>query len=168
MSFTAKVKETRELFIATTDLGTKRDTYRDAHLPLDPKVFYAGHLFLDSPAGRSHYVNFQEATSAVFHGSELVGGSWGNKTCSVYTRRTMKVSGVVSFEGLTADGVRVLREFESKKLSGLGFTFGSAPDRAVVRWDSIVRLAVVSRIAAIVTSRQDDPQEVILSLPDFN
>ena len=80
----------------------------------------------------------------------------------------MKVSGVVSFEGLTSAGVRVLREFERKKLSGLGFTFGSAPDRAVVRWDSIVRLAVVSRIAAIVTSRQDDPQEVILSLPDFN
>jgi hypothetical protein len=72
MSFTAKVKETREFFIATTDLGTKRDTYRDAHFPLDPKVFYAGHLFLDSLAGTSHYVNFQEATSAVFHGSELV------------------------------------------------------------------------------------------------
>ena len=80
----------------------------------------------------------------------------------------MKVSGVVSFEGLTSVGVRVLREFERKKLYGLGFTFGSAPDRAVVRWDSIMCLAVVSRIAAIVTRRQDDPQEVILSLPDFN
>jgi hypothetical protein len=45
MSFTAKVKGTREFFIATTDLGTKSDTYRDAHLPLDPKVYYAGHLF---------------------------------------------------------------------------------------------------------------------------
>jgi hypothetical protein len=72
MSFNTKVKETREFFIATTDLGTKRDTYRDAHLPLDQKVFYAGHLFLDSLVGTLHFVNFQEATSAVFHGSELV------------------------------------------------------------------------------------------------
>jgi hypothetical protein len=72
MSFTAKVKETRELFIATTDLGTKRDTYRDAHRPIDQNVYYAGHLFLDSLVGTSHYVNFQEATSAVFHGSALV------------------------------------------------------------------------------------------------
>jgi hypothetical protein len=80
----------------------------------------------------------------------------------------MKVLGVASFEGLTAVGVRVLREFESKKLSGLGFTFGPAPDRAVVRWDSIVCLAVISRIAAMVTSQQDTPHEVIPSLPDFN
>jgi hypothetical protein len=80
----------------------------------------------------------------------------------------MKVSGVVSFEGLTAVGVRVLREFESKKLSGLGFTFGSAPDRAVVRWDSIVSLALISRMVAIVTSQQDTSQEVIPYLPDFN
>jgi len=76
----------------------------------------------------------------------------------------MKVSGVVSFEGLTAVGLRVLREFERQKLSGLGFTFGTAPDR-VVRWDSIVCLAVISRIAATVTSQQDNPQEVIPSPP---
>ena len=50
----------------------ERDAYRDAHRPLDQKVFYAGHLFLDSQPGALHYVNFQEATSAVFHGSELV------------------------------------------------------------------------------------------------
>jgi hypothetical protein len=35
----------------------------------------------------------------------------------------MKVSGVVNFEGLTAAGVRILREFENQNLPGLGFTF---------------------------------------------
>ena len=72
MSFTAKVNETKEFFIATIDLGTKKDTYRDAHLPLDQNVFYAGHLFLESLVGTSHYVEFEEATSAIFRGSELV------------------------------------------------------------------------------------------------
>lgn len=59
---------------------------------------------------------------------------------------TMKVSGVVNFEGLSAVGVRVLRDFENQQLSGLGFTFGPSPDRAVVRWDSIVRLTVIAHI----------------------
>ena len=71
----------------------------------------------------------------------------------------MKVSGVVSFEGLTASGVRVLREFEAKKLPGLGFNFGPS-DRAVVRWDSVVRLAVISHMAALVTSCQENPREL--------
>jgi hypothetical protein len=62
----------------------------------------------------------------------------------------MKVSGVVNFEGLTSAGVRILREFENQNLPGLGFTFGSAPDRAVVRWDSIVRLTVNAHVAALV------------------
>jgi hypothetical protein len=76
---------------------------------------------------------------------------------------TMKVSGVVSFEGLTAAGVRILREFESQKLSGLGFTFGPSPDKAIVRWDSVVRFAVISHMAALVANHQEESR-----LPDFS
>jgi hypothetical protein len=45
----------------------------------------------------------------------------------------MKVSGVVSFEGLTAVGVRILRDFENQQLSGLRFTFGPSPFWPAVR-----------------------------------
>jgi hypothetical protein len=79
---------------------------------------------------------------------------------------TMKVSGVVNFEGLTAAGVRILRDFENQKLSGLGFTFGPAPDRAVVRWDSIVRLAVITHMAALVLNHQDESGKPEFSLPE--
>jgi hypothetical protein len=71
MSFTAKVKETRELFIATTDLGPIKDIYREARPPLNRNVYYAGHLFLEYLVGTSHSVDFEQATSAIFHGSEL-------------------------------------------------------------------------------------------------
>lgn len=68
----------------------------------------------------------------------------------------MKVSGVVSFEGLTAEGARVLREFEHQNHSGLDFTLGPSPDEAVIRWDSAVRLAIISRIAALVATHETD------------
>jgi len=71
MSFTTKVKHTRELFIATTDLGTTKDLYRDAHPPLNESLYYAGHLFLERLVGTTHCLDFEEATSAIFHGSEL-------------------------------------------------------------------------------------------------
>jgi hypothetical protein len=79
----------------------------------------------------------------------------------------MKVSGVVCFEGLTAADVSVLREFEGKRLPGVGFSFGSYPEKAVVRWDSIACLAVISRMAAIVTSKQDNSQEVVILPLEF-
>ena len=75
----------------------------------------------------------------------------------------MKVSGVVSFEGLTSAGIRILREFESQQLSGLGFTFGPAPGYAVVRWDSIVRLTVITHMAALVANHEEE-----LRVPDFS
>ena len=75
----------------------------------------------------------------------------------------MKLSGVVCFEGLTAAGVRALREFEDQKLTGIIFTFGPISDRAVVRWDSMARLVVVTRMAALVRDRQDNSRE-----PDFS
>ena len=71
----------------------------------------------------------------------------------------MKVSGVVSFEGLTAEGVRVLREFEHQNHSGLDFTFGPSPDAAVIRWDSAVRLAIISRMAALVATHEPDESD---------
>ena len=67
----------------------------------------------------------------------------------------MKVSGVVCFEGLTAAGMSILREFEGKKLPGLGFSFGLYPEKAVVRWDSIERLELIAEMAGLVTSCQD-------------
>jgi len=80
---------------------------------------------------------------------------------------TMKVSGVVNFEGLTAVGVRILRDFENQQLSGLGFTFGPAPDRAVVRWDSIVRLTVIAHMAALVANHQEETREPDFSPPQY-
>jgi hypothetical protein len=70
----------------------------------------------------------------------------------------MKVSGVVRFEELSSTGAHVLREFESKNLSGIRFTFGPSPDIAVVQWDSFVRLAVITHMAALVATHQDDPE----------
>jgi hypothetical protein len=59
----------------------------------------------------------------------------------------LKMCGVIRFEGLNAVGLRILREFEAKALSGIRFTFGPAPDIALVRWDSMIRLAVISHMA---------------------
>jgi hypothetical protein len=78
----------------------------------------------------------------------------------------MKVCGVIRFEGLTAVGVRVLREFEHQEIPGIRFRFGPSPGIAVVRWDSFVRLAVVSRMAALVASNQDDPEQSRFLPPD--
>ena len=69
MSFTAKVKVTGQLFQATTDLGTDKELYRDAHA-LENDHFYAGHLF-DAYPGNSPWVEFSEATWGVFRGDEL-------------------------------------------------------------------------------------------------
>jgi hypothetical protein len=71
MSFTTKVRATGELFDVTTDLGTDEKTFRDAHPPLEPTKLYSGHLFVGSLVGSSQYVEYSEAKTATFHGSEL-------------------------------------------------------------------------------------------------
>lgn len=70
MSFTTKVKETGQLFDATTDLGTDGELYRDAHSPLQQDRLYAGHLF-DAYPVNSPWVEFSEAKWATFRGSQL-------------------------------------------------------------------------------------------------
>ena len=80
------------------------------------------------------------------------------------SRLTMKVNGVVRFEELSSTGVHVLREFESKRLPGIRFDFGPTPDSAVVHWDSFVRLAVITHMAALVATHQDDPEDTKPSL----
>jgi hypothetical protein len=67
----AKVIATGELFTATTDFGTNEQSYHDAHSPLQADHLYGGHLFPESNVGTSQYVEFSEAKSAMFHGSEL-------------------------------------------------------------------------------------------------
>ena len=67
----AKVKSSSEFFMATTDLGTDKKTYRDAFSPLKDDHWYGGHLFPGSIVGSSQYVEFSEAVSASFLGSEL-------------------------------------------------------------------------------------------------
>jgi len=66
MSFNTKVKQSREFFIATTDLGPNRDIYRDAQPPLNQNVYYAGHLFLEFLVGTTHCLDFEEATFCHF------------------------------------------------------------------------------------------------------
>jgi hypothetical protein len=67
----AKVKATAEFFMATTDFGPNEESFRDAHSPLVADHLYGGHLFPGSIVGSSQYVEFSEAKSASFHGSEL-------------------------------------------------------------------------------------------------
>ena len=71
MSFTARVKTTGQLFDVTTDLGANQSLYRDAHLPLQERTIYAGHLFDAYPASGSDCVEFSKAECAVFRGDEL-------------------------------------------------------------------------------------------------
>jgi hypothetical protein len=71
MSFTAKVKATNEFFQATTDFGIDGKSSRDAHSPLDPGRTYGGHHFPGSIVGTSQYVEYSEAETAVFPGTEL-------------------------------------------------------------------------------------------------
>jgi hypothetical protein len=71
MTVSAKVRETGELFMATTDFGAHEDSYRDAHSPLQADHLYGGHFFPGSMVGTSQYVEFSEAESKTFRGSEL-------------------------------------------------------------------------------------------------
>lgn len=70
MSFTAKVKETGQLFQATNEMGQNGALGKDAHT-LEKDKSYAGHLFLDSQPGSSPRVQFTKATWGVFREEEL-------------------------------------------------------------------------------------------------
>lgn len=72
----------------------------------------------------------------------------------------MTISGVVNFEGLSAAGLHVLREFENKETPGIRFTFGPASDRAVVGWVSFPSLAVVAHMATLVERHEDGADEL--------
>jgi hypothetical protein len=96
---------------------------------------------------------------------------WGTRVSpsrAIYARgaASINICGVMRFEGLTAVGVRVLPEFERRQIPDIRFTFGPLPEIAVVRWDSFVRLAVVSRMAGSVTTNQDDPEQSRFLPPD--
>jgi hypothetical protein len=88
-----------------------------------------------------------------------IGAIWGP---------VVNVSGVVCFEDLSAAGVRILRDFEEKKLPGLQFTFGPAANVVVVRWDSTAYLAVIARMAGMVANQLGNPREAIFTMPDFD
>jgi hypothetical protein len=70
----------------------------------------------------------------------------------------MKISGVIHFNGLNATGAQILQEFERKNIQGLRFSFGPSADSAIIRWDSMAQLAVISHMAELVNSRQDSPE----------
>jgi hypothetical protein len=76
---------------------------------------------------------------------------------------SVKISGVIHFDGLNATGAQILREFERNRIQGLGFSFGPAPDCVVVRWDASAQLPVILHMAELVASRQDSPEG-----PDFS
>jgi hypothetical protein len=69
----------------------------------------------------------------------------------------MKISGVIHFNGLNATGAQILREFERKNIQGLRFTFGRSVDSAIIHWDSIAHLSLISHMAELIASRQDSP-----------
>jgi hypothetical protein len=83
-------------------------------------------------------------------------------------RPIMKVSGFACFEDLTAAGVRVLRDFEGRKLPGLSFTFGPSSGMVVVRWDLLAHLAVVARMAGMAANHRDNPLQAVFARPEFD
>ena len=75
----------------------------------------------------------------------------------------MKISGVIHFNGLNATGAQILQEFERENIQGIRFAFGPSVDSAIVHWDSIAQLPVITRMAELVANRQDSPDG-----PDFS
>jgi hypothetical protein len=68
--FTAKVKKTGEVFLATNELLPDGVWGHDAH-ELEQGKTYVGHLFVDSTLGSSPLVQFSKAAWAQFAAREL-------------------------------------------------------------------------------------------------
>lgn len=72
MAFTTKVKETGQVFQATTDMGADGNENRIAALPIQPDHTYSGHLFdahvNANPPRILRYSGYEQAT---FEGREL-------------------------------------------------------------------------------------------------
>lgn len=73
MAFTTRVRETGQIFQATTDLGADAKENRIATVPLQPDHTYSGHLFdtyiTANPAPKIlRYSGYEQAT---FEGREL-------------------------------------------------------------------------------------------------
>ncbi len=69
MSFTAKVKTTGQLFMATNEINDDA-LGKDAH-KLEAGKRYAGHIFLDSRPLASPWVEFSQAEWGIFSSEEL-------------------------------------------------------------------------------------------------
>ena len=61
----------------------------------------------------------------------------------------MKITGVVQFQGMSASGINLLREFQLQHCD-LNITFGSDLNSAIIEWESFSALTYVTRLAAAV------------------
>jgi hypothetical protein len=73
----------------------------------------------------------------------------------------MKLFGTASFEDLAAEVVQILHQFEKQHLPGLEFEFGEVPEKVVVHWSSMVRLAAVEHMADLVAIHQNEPGKTL-------
>jgi hypothetical protein len=69
MSFTAKVKDTGQLFLVAGEMGND-GILHDANPPLRPCTLYSGNL-LEAYPGNSPWVEFSSAVWAIVEGDKL-------------------------------------------------------------------------------------------------
>ena len=67
----------------------------------------------------------------------------------------MLVSGVLSFDALTKQGLEILQGFEQRTLPGVHFTFGPLPGRALMFWDSTASLPEISHLIGLIATNHD-------------
>jgi hypothetical protein len=61
----------------------------------------------------------------------------------------MKISGIVQFEGMSAAGINLVREFQ-RCHPAVGITFAANLSTAIAEWESFNNLAHLTRLAAAV------------------
>jgi hypothetical protein len=73
MSFTSRVKETGQIFQATTDMGTDGTENHVARLPIERDHTYWGHLFTEAspPSPTPGIFWYNKYETATFEGCEL-------------------------------------------------------------------------------------------------
>ena len=72
MPFSAKVIETKEMFMAATEAANETmENHHDATLPLRPELMYQGALLVGSYVGNSFYIEYTEQETRSYKGSDL-------------------------------------------------------------------------------------------------
>lgn len=68
----------------------------------------------------------------------------------------MKISGVMQFQGMSAAGINLVREFQRNR-ADLRITFTADLATAIVEWESFNNLTYLTRLAAAVHVAEPKP-----------